>query len=238
MTAAFVHVLGEDGARVPYADGLALQEALLTARIRGEVPDTVLLLEHEPTITVGRTRGAEANVLDAGEVPVVAVSRGGDVTWHGPGQLVAYPIVHLEGRRADLHLHLRSLEQAVIDLLDEHGLEGVRDDRNTGVWLPEPELPLPRKTCSVGIACRKWVTWHGLALNVDADLGAFGRIHPCGFDAGVMTRMADHLDPCPAVADLVPGLARHLATALELPPGRVQRLTVADVLPGLQQPSP
>ncbi|TNE90940.1 MAG: lipoyl(octanoyl) transferase LipB [Deltaproteobacteria bacterium] len=230
----FVHLSGQ----VPYADGLALQEALLTARIRDEIDDTVLLLEHASTITVGRTRGAEANVLDAGDVPVVPVSRGGDVTWHGPGQLVAYPIVKLEGTRADLHLHLRSLEQAVIDLLADHGLDGMRDPRNTGVWLPIDGLELPRKTCSVGIACRKWTTWHGLALNVDADLGAFARIHPCGFEASVMTRMADHLDPCPSVDALVPGLAGHLATALDIPLAPVETADVTALLAELQQPSP
>ena len=208
---AFVHLPGQ----VAYTDAHTLQQAVLAARIAGTIPDTVLLLEHAPTITVGRTRGAEANVLNPGDTPVVRVERGGDVTWHGPGQLVAYPIVHLEGQRADLHLHMRSLEQAVMDVLDRYGLTGLRDDRNTGVWLQS--TPLPRKVCSVGIACRRWVTWHGLALNVDADLAAFERIHPCGFEASVMTRMADHLDDCPSVSELVPSLAVALAETLAIP---------------------
>lgn len=231
--AAFVWLRGQ----IPYSRAVKLQEELLGARIRGEVPDVVLLLEHEATITVGRSRGADDNVLNPGDTPVVQVSRGGDVTWHGPGQLVAYPIVHLEGRRADLHLHMRSLEQAVIELLADYGLAGVRDARNTGVWLQSGD-ELPKKTCSVGIACRKWVTWHGLALNVDADLSEFARIHPCGFEASVMTRMADHLDACPTVADLVPGLAARLAASLEIastPLTHVDDLSLEAVLAAIRQ---
>jgi lipoyl(octanoyl) transferase len=193
------------GRGVPYAEAHALQRQVLEARIRGEVADTVLLLEHADTITVGKKLGSAGNVLDAGDIPVVTVERGGDVTWHGPGQLVAYPIVGI----TDLHAHLRALEQAVIDVLADLGLEGVRDPRNSGVWLGG------RKVCSVGIACRRWVAWHGLALNVDPDLERFARIRPCGFDASIMTRLADHLDPCPTVEDLVEPLSRALGRALE-----------------------
>src|SRR5262249_51340051 len=116
--ARFVYLSGP----VPYTAAHELQRHLLDQRIRGEIDDTVLLLEHAETITVGRSRGAQSNVLAAGDVPVVAVERGGDVTWHGPGQLVAYPIVQLSGPRADLHRYLRSLEQAVMALLWEMGL--------------------------------------------------------------------------------------------------------------------
>jgi lipoyl(octanoyl) transferase len=194
---------------VPYAEGHAAQQEVLEARIRGDIPDTVLLLEHADTITVGKARGAEANVLAAGDLPVVRVERGGDVTWHGPGQLVAYPIV---GTR-DLHAHLRALEQAVIEVLAPLGLGGQRDARNTGVWLPSPPGE-PKKVCSVGIACRRWVTWHGLALNVDPDLARFATIRPCGFDASTMTRIADHVPACPSVEDLVEPLATALVRVL------------------------
>lgn len=175
----------------PYADAHALQRAWTEARAADRVDDLLLLLEHPPTITVGRAKGAASNVLAPAGVPVIDVERGGDVTWHGPGQLVAYPIVQLTGVRMDLHLHLRTLEDAVIALLDRHGLAPQRDARNTGVWLPEPDGP-PRKVCSVGIACRRWVTWHGLALNVDIDLNDFTRIRPCGFEAAVMTSLQSH----------------------------------------------
>ena len=200
-----------------YTEVHALQRALVDAVHHGTAPDTVLLLEHAPVITVGRARGADANVLDAGGTPVVRVERGGDVTWHGPGQLVAYPIVALRGRRADLHLHLHSLEDAVIVVLAELGLAPTRDDRNTGVWLPEADAP-PRKVCSVGIACRRWVSWHGLALNVAPDLrDGFGRINPCGFDTSVMTSLDRHLSPPPELDGLVEPLAHALAAALDVP---------------------
>lgn len=205
-----------------YAAVHELQRHLIAARAAGDAPDTILLLEHAHTITVGRARGAEANVLEAADMPVVAVERGGDVTWHGPGQLVAYPIVLLEGDRMDLHRHLRSLEDAVIEVLDQLGLAPTRDDRNTGVWLPEPAPAQPRKVCSVGIGCRRWVTWHGLALNVAPDPQVWERIRPCGFDATVMTRLADHLERSPTLDDLVEPLARALCRTLGLPwPGAI-----------------
>jgi lipoyl(octanoyl) transferase len=198
-----------------YADTHALQQRLVDQRLRAEIPDTLLFLEHAPVFTVGRAKGARGNVLDAGETPVIDVERGGDVTWHGPGQLVVYPIVDLRGRREDLRLHMSSLEQAVIELLRGLGLDPRRDPRNTGVWLPCADGQV-RKVCSVGIACRRWVTWHGLALNVDPDPAWFARIHPCGFEASVMTRLADHLDSPPSIDALVDPLAEHLLDALDL----------------------
>ena len=223
--ARFVHLAG----RVSYQRAHALQRSLLAARIAGEAPDTVLLLEHDPVITVGRRQHAADNVLQPGDVPVVPVERGGDVTWHGPGQLVAYPIVKLVGERADLHRHLHALEDAVISLIAELGLDPRRDARNTGVWLPDASGD-NHKVCSIGIACRKWVTWHGLALNVDPDLGGFGRIHPCGFDAAVMTRLADHLAPCPSLDDLVEPLAHHLARTLDVPLQRLEEVAGPEAL--------
>lgn len=205
---------------VDYVSAHALQRDLVDRRIRGEIDDVVLLLEHDDVFTVGRTRGAAHNVLSAGEIPVVTVERGGDVTWHGPGQLVAYPIVALA--KQDLHAHLHALEDAVIALLGTLGLSSVRDPRNTGVWLPSPD-GARRKVCSVGIACRRWVSWHGLALNVDPDLDRFSRIRPCGFDADVMTRIADHLAPCPPASTLAEPLARALAQRLDLPWSALER---------------
>ncbi len=173
-----------DLGRVGYADAHARMVLAVAARIGGEVGDTVLICEHDPVYTVGRRRDASANVLAPGDVPVVEVERGGDVTWHGPGQLVAYPILLLEGDRRDLHAHLHRLEQVMIDVCGVFGLDAGRDERNTGAWIAG------RKVGSVGVACRRWVTWHGLALNVDPDLAWFARINPCGFDASVMTSMA------------------------------------------------
>lgn len=198
-----------------YASVHALQQDLVSRRLRGEVPDTVIVVEHASTITVGRARGAETSVLAPGDVPVVRVERGGDATWHGPGQLVAYPIVALHGPRRDLHAHLRNLEEAVIRLLGDLGLEGRRDPRNTGVWLTDPDGEV-RKVCSVGIACRSWVTWHGLALNVCPDPAVWERIRPCGFASEVMTSLARVLPEPPDLDDLVAPLHRHLCDLLDV----------------------
>ncbi|MGC6491344.1 MAG: lipoyl(octanoyl) transferase LipB [Myxococcota bacterium] len=198
---------------VPYARALRLQEAVLAARRQPEARhDVLLLLEHPPTITIGRRRGAADNILDPTEVEVVQVSRGGDVTWHDRGQLVAYPIIALEDARQDLRDHLSRIETGVMATLTRLGLAPHRDPRNTGVWLPCADQQ-SRKVCSIGVACRQWVTWHGLALNVDNELEQFSRINPCGFDADVMTRLEDHASGW-SVADLVPGLAEDLAAAL------------------------
>lgn len=170
--------------RVPYAVAWSLQTRLVEQRAAGLVGDTVIVCEHDPVYTVGRKRGAQANLLDVGDTPVFEIERGGDVTWHGPGQLVAYPILFLEGERRDLHAHLRRLEQLMIDVCARFGLEAGRDARNTGAWIGG------HKVGSIGIACRRWVTFHGLALNVDPDLAAFARVNPCGFDASIMTSMA------------------------------------------------
>ena len=203
---------------VDYREVHALQQRLIAGRLAHQMPDTVLLLEHASVITVGRARGAASNVVTPDEIPVVPVERGGDVTWHGPGQLVAYPIVWLQGERQDLHRHLHALEESVILVLRDLGLTPTRDDRNTGVWLPPRpgQGALPRKVCSVGIACRKWVTWHGLALNVAPDPAVWEQIRPCGFDASVMTRLAEHLSPTPPLDSLVPPLAHALCSTLEL----------------------
>lgn len=173
--------------RIAYVEAHRLQQELVEARARDEVEDTVIVCEHDPVYTVGRRRDAMANVLAPGDTPVVEVERGGDVTWHGPGQLVIYPILRLEGPARDLHAHMHRLEDLMITLCAEQGLAAGRDPRNTGTWANG------RKVGSVGIACRRWVTWHGLALNVDPDLSWFHRINPCGFEATIMTTMTVEL---------------------------------------------
>ncbi len=172
--------------RVDYREAWARQQAELAAVIDG-AENAVILCEHESVYTVGRKRGALANVLHPGGTPVIEVERGGDVTWHGPGQAVAYPILRLEGDGRDLHAHLRRLEDLVIDVCADLGLEAGRDARNTGVWHDG------RKLCSIGVACRRWVTWHGLAVNADPDLSAFQAINPCGFSSEVMTSLSREL---------------------------------------------
>jgi lipoyl(octanoyl) transferase len=183
-------------------------------RQRGERRDALVLVEHPHVITVGRTRGALAHILGAGEVDVVEVERGGDVTYHGPGQIVAYPILLLGEAERDLHRFLRNLEEGMIRTLARYGIAADREPGKTGVWIDGS-----RKIASIGIACRKWVTFHGLALNVTTDLSYFTRIQPCGFDAAVMTSMARELGRDPDLAavksDLVADLGACLGRSFE-----------------------
>jgi lipoyl(octanoyl) transferase len=175
--------------RLGYREAHARQLEWVAQRQRGERRDALLLVEHPHVITVGRRQGALANLLRPGEVEVVEVERGGDVTYHGPGQIVGYPILLLGEGERDLHRFLRNLEEGMIRALDRFGIEAGREPGKTGVWVGGGA----RKIASIGIACRKWVTFHGLALNVSTDLAYFARIQPCGFAASVMTSMAAEL---------------------------------------------
>jgi len=171
---------------LPYADGLALQEALVRERRAGEIADTLLLLEHPHVITLG-TGSHEENVLIGPEerlrrgIELFATGRGGDVTYHGPGQLVGYPILDLKPDRCDLHRYLRDLEEMLIGVLGEFGLRGSRKEGLTGVWVDD------RKLAAIGVRVSSgWITSHGFALNVTTDLSFFGAIVPCGIrDHGV-----------------------------------------------------
>lgn len=190
--------------RRPHQETWDLQHALVAAIGAGEAPDTLLLVEHEPVITLGRRRGAAANVLDAGGLPVVETERGGDVTYHGPGQLVGYPLIALGEGERDLHAYLRRLEEVLIGVLAARGLAAGRLAGQTGVWVQD------RKLASVGVAVRRWVTYHGFALNVSTDLAPFRRMNPCGLPASVMATMADLM---PGPAPTVEEVARDVATA-------------------------
>ncbi|MBI1968021.1 MAG: lipoyl(octanoyl) transferase LipB [Gemmatimonadetes bacterium] len=170
--------------RVPYGKALEWQRRLAQDRIDGRLPhDLLLLLEHPPVVTLGRNSHLE-HVLRPEGVEVFEVERGGDVTFHGPGQLVGYPILDLRGHRQDLHWYLRTLEQALLDGLAELGIPAKRNPGHTGVW------SRGRKIASIGIHVKQWVTWHGFALNVTTDLAFFDRIVPCGIPGVVMTSVA------------------------------------------------
>jgi lipoyl(octanoyl) transferase len=171
-----------------YESALALQDALVAARRDDLIGDTLLLLEHPHVFTLGR--GADARyVLEARPgVPVFRVSRGGQVTYHGPGQLVGYPILKLEGRDRDIHVYLRQLEQTMIDALAKLGIAAARRTGLTGVWVGE------RKIGSIGVGLRRWITLHGFALNVCTDLEYFGAIVPCGIAGVEMTSVKLELD--------------------------------------------
>jgi lipoate-protein ligase B len=166
--------------RIAYGEALALQEELRAKRGAGAIPDTVLLLEHPDVITFGRSARAGTALLGDEELrrdgyDVFRVSRGGDVTWHGPGQLVGYPILDLEARGRDVHRYLRELEAVLIAALGDLGISALRRDGFAGVWLDEW-----RKIASIGVGVRHWLTIHGFALNVCCDLSRFGAIVPCG----------------------------------------------------------
>ncbi len=196
-----------------YRDAWARQLELVEQRQRAAVPDTLLLVEHDHVFTLGRRREAEGNVLDAGDVEVIGIERGGDVTYHGPGQLVAYPIVLLrEGSERDLHKYLRNLEEAVIRTCTRFGLATDREPGKTGVWTTTETGR--KKLCSMGIACRKWVTFHGLALNVTTDLAYFRRINPCGFESSIMTSVAEQVGAI-EMADVKRALAEELGATLD-----------------------
>lgn len=169
--------------RIEYRAALALQDSLVIQRRAGEIPDTVLLLEHDPVYTIGRTRD-RSSLRDTSALPhpVVEINRGGQATWHGPGQLVGYLIIDLQSRGSDLHRYLRALEQAQIDCLREIGVEnaGCREGL-TGVWVGD------RKIASIGVGIRHWVAMHGFALNVSRDLAGFEAIVPCGIAGVTMT---------------------------------------------------
>lgn len=184
----------------PYETALRHMEQAVAARLEGG-PDQLLVVRHPAVITVGRKRGASGHVLEAGAVPVVEVPRGGDVTFHGEGQVVLYPVVALEGPDRDLHRFMRDLEEACLRVLAAWSIDAHRDTGRTGVWVG------PRKIASVGIAVRRWVTYHGLALNVLPE-PRFRAIVPCGLDGVVVTSMTEETGMRPdlvAVADALVG---------------------------------
>lgn len=184
--------LGEVG----YREALDLQFACVDRRAARRIPDTLLLLTHPHVYTLGRA-GDEANLLVSREslaaegVPVERVGRGGDITYHGPGQLVGYPIVLME--KPDVHRFVRSIEASLIDAVRAFGVESRRIEGLTGVWAGE------RKIASIGVGIRKWVTYHGFALNVTTDLSWFRRIHLCGLRGREATSIAEETGSAPAM---------------------------------------
>jgi lipoyl(octanoyl) transferase len=181
-----------------YAAALELQRAVAHARISGALEEDVLLLmEHPSVVTLGRSSKlahlvASPELLRTRGVEVFEVERGGDVTFHGPGQLVGYPIFDLKRHRKDLHWYLRQVEEALIRSLERAGIAGERSAGYTGVWVSEDHDTLrgPRKIASIGVHARDWVTWHGFALNVTTDLSYFDLIVPCGISGVTMTSIA------------------------------------------------
>ncbi|HEY2923813.1 MAG TPA: lipoyl(octanoyl) transferase LipB [Candidatus Eisenbacteria bacterium] len=201
-----------DLGRIPYRTSLEFQRRAVSARAAGARGDAIYFAEHEPVLTVGRGGTAESlraseALLRARRVEVVPVERGGDITYHGPGQIIAYPIVALSdlpsGR--DLHRYLRDLEEVLITALAAYGLRAERRPPYTGVWIGE------RKVAAIGVAVRRWITFHGFALNVDPDLGHFDWIHPCGIRHLGVTSMRSLLGEAPPRAHVLARLRESFA---------------------------
>ena len=191
----------------PYAKVHALQRALVAARANDEIGNVLLTGEHPPVITLGR-KTPDDERPDLPDIDVVEIERGGEATYHGPGQLILYPIVHLTRARRDLHQFQRDLEEIGIRTLADLGIEAGRRDGLTGVWVGH------RKIQSLGIAVRRWVTWHGLALNVSTDLTPFRRFKPCGLDGDVMINVVEAGGTPRTVQDVLPVLIDHASKLL------------------------
>jgi lipoyl(octanoyl) transferase len=229
-----VRYLGLGGDLVDYRDAWDLQHRLHAEVVAGTAPDTLLLLEHAPVYTAGKRTEPHERPVDPAGIPVLDVDRGGKITWHGPGQLVGYPLVRLPEAYGVVD-YVRRLEQALIDALAELGLTTGRVPGRSGVWLPadpagsgrgRPE----RKIAAIGVRVAGGVTMHGFAVNADPDLRAFGRIVPCGIaDAGV-TSIAAELGTAPALTSLAYVLLPHLERLLAFEPYE-RTPDVADLAP-------
>ncbi len=219
-----------------YGGALELQRAAARARITGAIPhDVLLLVEHEPVVTTGRTAKlqnltASPELLAQRGIEVFEVERGGDITYHGPGQLVGYPIVDLKRHKQDLHWYLRQVEESLIRALAHRGIGGERSPGFTGVWtngLTAAEPHAPRKIASIGVHARDWVTWHGFALNVSTELSYFDLIVPCGIAGVDMTSMSRELGVPVAMRDAEDAAAAAFGDVFSLAPIETQLSALA-----------
>ncbi|MHB1455947.1 MAG: lipoyl(octanoyl) transferase LipB [Armatimonadota bacterium] len=186
---------------ISYTECLDLQMQIVNLRHQGIIGDVVLLLEHNPVITMGRSGGEDALLvtperLSQAGVELYHTDRGGNITYHGPGQLVGYPIFDLKEYGKDVHLFLRNLEQVVIETIGEFGLRGEAVPGLTGVWVDGDKIS------SIGVAARKWISYHGFALNVDPNLMHWALLHPCGLIGRHVTALKMLTNPCPAMIDV------------------------------------
>jgi lipoyl(octanoyl) transferase len=200
--------------RVAYGRGLEIQESLVAERQAGRVPDHLLLLEHDPVFTLGRNARQENVLLPAEALrdrgfDVFETGRGGDVTYHGPGQVVGYPVLDLSPDRRDVHRYVRDLEAVMIRTCADYGVEAGRVDGLTGTWVG------PDKIGAIGVRIARWVTSHGFAFNVAPDLSAFDLIVPCGIRGRGVTSLERLLGRPVPIDEVMDRLTRHLAAVLE-----------------------
>ena len=204
---------------VPYGEALELQRSVAGAVSQGAVPETVIFLEHPPVVTIGRRTetDVELHVPDGAAVEIAETDRGGKSTFHGPGQLVCYPILDLGKHGKDVKRYVRDLEEALIRTLAAFDLEGVRYEGLTGVWMPPRGGLGPRKIASIGVHVSRWVTTHGYALNVDLDPAPFTEwITACGLEDAQFTTMALELGRPIGVEDVRPAAIAAIADVFEL----------------------
>lgn len=200
--------------RTPYAIAYAQQKERLQARREERAKDVLIFTEHDPVFTVGLRKGAQENLIwDAKELQARGIdfhasNRGGDITYHGPGQIVGYPIISLDKRR-DLHAYLRDLETVIIQTLAHFGLTTGRRPEKTGIWIED------RKICAIGVAVRSWVTYHGFALNLNPDLQHYTGIVPCGITDGTVTSLAAEMKDPPDASVLKARLAVEFKSIFE-----------------------
>ena len=205
--------LGFGADAVPYPKALELQRELHELRVRGEIPDTCLMLEHPAVYTAGKRTSPEDRPAGDAGAPVIDVDRGGKITWHGPGQLVAYPIIALD-EPVDVVAYVRATEDVMIRTCADFGVEAVRVEGRSGAWVPGTGARPDRKVGAVGLRVARGVTMHGIAINCDCDLSWFGRFVPCGIsDAGV-TSLSAEAGRDISVAEVLEVAERHLADVL------------------------
>jgi len=201
---------------IEYQEAYNLQRTLHQQRAEGKIPDVLLLLEHPPTVTIGKS-GTLDNVLVSRErlaqegMSLFFTDRGGDVTFHGPGQLVGYPIVDLRQKGKDLHCYVKKLEEVILRTLRDFSIDGDRDEHHPGVWVNEEEI------AAIGLSLRKWVSMHGFALNINIDLKHFSFINPCGFSDRRATSMSKIVDRIVPVEEVTHSLISHFCDTFDFP---------------------
>jgi lipoyl(octanoyl) transferase len=206
--------------RVPYAEGVDLQARLVEDRRAGRIPDTLLLLEHPHVLTLGVRRGGRANILATPDrlaelgVDVCDTGRGGDVTYHGPGQVVGYPILDLRPDRQDVHRYVRDLEDVLIRLCGDYGVTAERLPGLTGAWVNVPTHGL-EKVAAIGVRIARWITSHGFALNVSTDLRGFELIVPCGIEDREVTSLEREIGAAPSIDAVMARVEVHFARVFE-----------------------
>jgi len=194
--------------QVPYGEAWALQREIHAQRLAGEIPDTLIFIEHPPVYTFGKNAD-KSNLINPRDAEVIKSDRGGDITWHGPGQLVAYPIINLEDHKKSVSWYMRNLEEVIILTLKQFNIEGQRISGLTGVWVDD------LKICAMGVRLSRWVTMHGFALNVNPDMSYFNGMVPCGIQGKGVVSMEELLTQKISTEDLILPLTQAFQSVFE-----------------------